>query len=229
MAERRLKRGWWLVGAAVGTVALWLAVPLGLRQLDFFRVRRIELVGLRYLPAEVILAAFGAPDSANLFDGWADNRDRVQAVAGIRTVEVDRRLPGTLLLVVAETTPVALSPESNRMVLVAGDGGVLPFDPSRSAPDLPILVTVDSATARLLARVRTVAPRLYARISTARPIEGDVLLTLDRARLWFRPDASPKVIRSVLAVERDLVRRGQSFAELDGRFADQVVVRRRPA
>lgn len=208
---------------------MWLLGPWILRQADFFRVRRIEVVGVRYLPADAILEAFAAPDSANLFDDWDDNRDEIQGMAGVREASVDRRLPGTLRLIITETTPVALSPVSDRMALIDVDGLVLPFDPSRSAPDLPVMLAADSATAGLLARIRMVAPGLYHRISTAQRVEDDVLLTFDRKRLWLRPGASPSTIRAVVAVEHDLIQRSENFRELDGRFADQVVVRQRPA
>ena len=55
------------------------------------------------------------------------------------------------------------------------------------------------------------------------------MLTFDRKRLWLRPGASSATIRAVVAVEYDLVQRSKPFKELDGRFADQVVVRQRPA
>jgi hypothetical protein len=229
VAARGLRRGWWLLGGAAGVLGVWLLVPWTLRQVDFFRVRRIEVVGVRYLPADAILQALAAPDSANLFDDWDDSRDEIMGLAGVRDARVTRRLPGTLRLIIRETTPVALSPASDRMALIDADGLVLPFDPSRSAPDLPVMWSADSAMAGLLARIRTVAPGLYHRISTARRVEGDVLLTFDRKRLWLRPGASPTTIRAVLAVEHDLVKRSKPFKELDGRFADQVVVRQRPA
>lgn len=229
MAARRLRRRWWLLGAAAGLLGLWLLVPWLLRGADFFMLRRIEVVGVRYLPADDILQAFAAPDSANLFDDWDQNRDGVREVAGVRDAKVDRRLPGTLRLLVTETIPVALSPGSDRMELIDADGMLLPFDPSRSAPDLPVMLGADSETAGLLARIRNVAPGLYGRISTARRVEDDVLLTLNRKRLWLSPGASPSTIRAVVAVERDLNQRGDPFVELDGRFADQIIVRQRPA
>lgn len=228
MAERGLKRSWWLAGGLAGALALWLLVPWMLRRADFFRLRRIEVVGVRYLPADAILQAFAAPDTANLFDDWDENRDGILGVAGVRSASVDRRLPGTLRLIITETTPVALSPGLDRMALVDANGVVLPFDPSRSAPDLPVMLVADSGTARLLARIRTVAPGLYGRISTARRVEDDVLLTFNRKRLWLSPGSSSSTIRAVVAVERDLVQRSKAFKEIDGRFADQVVVRQRP-
>jgi cell division protein FtsQ len=228
VAARGLKRSWWVAGSAAGVLGLWLLVPWMLRQADFFRLRRIEVVGVRYLPADAILRAFAAPDSANLFDDWNENRDEILGVAGVRSASVDRRLPGTLRLIITETTPVALSPGSDRMALIDADGVVLPFDPSRSAPDLPVMLAADPGTARLLARIRMVAPGFYGRISTARRVEDDVLLTFNRKRLWLSPGSSSSTIRAVVAVERDLVQRSTPFQEIDGRFADQVVVRQRP-
>ena len=124
---------------------------------------------------------------------------------------------------------MALSPGDGRMDLVDSAGVVLPFDPSRSAPDLPVLLTVDSAVAGLMGRIREVDPALFARVSTVRLVKDDVLLTLDRERIWLTTDVTAATIRAVVAVERDLEIRGTPFRELDGRFEDQVIVRRRPA
>jgi len=204
---------------------VWFGVPYGLRQLDFFRLRRIEIEGLRYLPPSEILAAFAAADSASLFDGWDGHRDRVLALGGVVDVAVARRLPGTLVLTVVETAPVALSPGEDGMVLVAADGSILPYEPLRSAPDLPVLFEADSVAAGLLHRIRETSPTLFARISTMQAERGDVLVVFDRGRLRLRPDASAGTIRAIEAVERDLIDRGHRYTELDGRFADQVVVR----
>jgi hypothetical protein len=83
--------------------------------------------------------------------------------------------------------------------------------------------------AKLLDRVREVDPDLFARVVAAARVRDDVVLDLGGRRLWLRPDASAEVMRAVMAVERDLGRRGRGWAELDGRFAGQVVVRWRAA
>jgi hypothetical protein len=92
-----------------------------------------------------------------------------------------------------------------------------------------VLLTADSAVAGLMGRIREVDPALFARVSTVRLVKDDVLLTLDRERIWLTTDATAATIRAVVAVERDLEMRGTPFRELDGRFEDQVIVRRRPA
>jgi cell division septal protein FtsQ len=220
-----------LAAAAVllGVVVLWFTVPLGLRRLDFFQLRRIEIEGLRYLPPSEILSAFAAPDTASLFERWSDHRDRVLGLPGVVAVDVDRRVPGTLVLWIEETAPVAVSPGPEGMALVAPDGAVLPYEPRRPAPDLPVLFDADSAGAGLLGRIREVAPALYGRISTIRRSGGDLIILIDRGRLLLQSDASVQTILSVEAVERDLLDRGRGYRELDGRYADQVVVRGGPA
>lgn len=221
-------RGRWLLAGAVAAVILWWLVPALLRRSDFFRVERVELVGIHNLPEQVILDALGIPPDANVFDDFEAARSRVAEVAGVRRVEIGRRLPSTLRVRLDETLPVALTPKADRMMLVDPSGEELPFDPARSAPDLPVLLRGDSATARLLDRIRLVEPALFAAVSVAREVDGDVVLDLDGHRIWLRPDASPEAIRSVVAVAEDLARNGKTYAELDGRFAAQVIVRWRP-
>ena len=209
--------------------ALWWGTPLVLRRVDFFRVQRIELTGVDYLPVDTIMARLAEPAGRNVFDGWSDIRRRILALPGVEAVEIRRRLPGTLRLFIRETAPVALIPARGRMDLIDSTGSVLPYDPHAAAPDLPILATPDPAAAGLLGRIRAIAPELFAEVSLVRRVENDVLLTLDRHRLWLSADATAVTIMSVVAVSRDLARRGQRYTELDGRYADQVVVRGRAA
>ncbi|HKI94928.1 MAG TPA: hypothetical protein VJ992_06520, partial [Gemmatimonadales bacterium] len=56
-----------LIGlAAVAALALLaVLVPLGLRHVPFFRVRRVELVGVRYLAPDQVIGALGLAPDAN--------------------------------------------------------------------------------------------------------------------------------------------------------------------
>src|SRR3989442_1559564 len=84
----------------------------------------------------------------------------------------------------------------------------------------------------LLARVQAVDPALFQTIDAARPMEaqrGDVLLELGAHRVLLNRDAGPEVIEAVVLVARDLAAKARPYAELDARFAGQVVVRRRSA
>jgi len=83
----------------------------------------------------------------------------------------------------------------------------------------------DSMVARLLGRVRDIDPAFYAKVDAAYASQGDVVLRMQDHRIWLRGDAGPAELRAIRLVEQDLARRGKPYAELDGRFADQVVVR----
>jgi hypothetical protein len=53
-----------------------------------------------------------------------------------------------------------------------------------------------------------------------------VVLELESRRVLLRRDAGPEDIRAVVLVAQDLAARRRPYAELDARYADQVVVRR---
>lgn len=221
-------------GARVAAVilvvgVLWIGAPVGLRRLDFFRVRRVELQGVRQLTPRTVTDALKLPPRSSVFDDLEPYGRRVRALPGVIAADVHRRLPGTLVVEVTEAEAVALAIRGGRLVPMSRDGKVLPFDPAHSAPDLPVVARPDSLVAKLLGRVRNVDPALFARVVTAARVRGDVVLDLGGWRLWLRPDASAEVMRAVMAVERDLGRKGRGWAELDGRFAGQVVVRWRVA
>ena len=56
---------------------------------------------------------------------------------------------------------------------------------------------------------------------------GDVVLELGTRRVLLARDAGPEVIQAVVLVAQDLAAKARPYAELDARFAGQVVVRRR--
>ena len=226
MAERRLKRGWKLLGALALGLGLWFGLPHLLCGLDFFRVRRVEIAGLQYLdPAKVIGALRLAP-RASVFDDPAPLARRVLAMPGVTAADVGHRLPGTLEVELVEAAPVALASRGDGLVLLDAGARVLPFDPLRSAPDLPLAANGDAAVTGVLARVRDSDPDLFARIGAAWRVGPDVVLEVGGRRLWFGAQVSAEDIRAVMAVEQALARTGRPYQELDGRFAGQVIVRR---
>jgi hypothetical protein len=108
------------------------------------------------------------------------------------------------------------------------DGKPLPFEPERSALDLPVAADGDPLVVGLLARIRAVDPALFQDISTARAMaRQDAVLEIGKRRVVLARDAGPDVIESVALVAQDLAARGRAYAELDARFAGQIIVRRR--
>ena len=216
MAGRGLKPGWKLLGGLGLGLALWFGLPRLLRGLDFFRVRRVEIAGLQYLDPAKVIAALKLSPTASVFDDPAPLRRRVYAMPGVNAVEVD----------LVEAPPVALASRGDGLALLDARGRVLPFDPLRSAPDLPLAANGDAVVTGVLARVRDSDPDLFARIGAAWRVGPDVVLEVGGRRLWFGAQVSAEDIRAVMAVEQALARSGRAYQELDGRFAGQVIVRR---
>ncbi|HET7791081.1 MAG TPA: FtsQ-type POTRA domain-containing protein [Gemmatimonadales bacterium] len=223
-------RRWVLVGSALVAIGGlgWFAGPLLARRLAFFRVRQIELVGVRYLSPDAVIAALRLPPEASVFDDTRVLADRVKGLPGVAEARVVRRLPGALQVVVREAVPAAFVPGARGLEVVDAAGRALPFDPTRAGLDLPVAATADSAVVGTLALVESVDPTLYQDVTAARrTARGDVLLEIGARRVLLARDAGPEVIRAVVLVAQDLAAKSRPYAELDARFAGQVVVRRR--
>jgi cell division protein FtsQ len=153
------------VGLAVVTaVLLGMAVaPLVLRRASFFRVRRIDLVGARYVTGEQVAEALKLKSGASVFDDLTPLQKRALAIPGVHRAEVSRRWPGTIVVRIEEAEPVALTPRKTALALMDGGGRVLPFDPTRAPADLPVSVA-DARAARLIARIKDAEPALFRRI-----------------------------------------------------------------
>jgi len=221
-------------GAVLAALALWLVAPSVLRRLAFFRVRQVEVVGVKNLDPDAVLAALRLAPRASVFDDTRLLADRVRGLAGVADARVVRRLPAALKVIVREVEPVALVPGAGGLVAVDAGGRSLPFDPTRAVGagslDLPIAQVADSGIVQVLSRIQAFDPVLFQDIDAVRRFggtRGDVLLELGSHRVLLARDAGPEVVQAVVLVARDLAAKARRYAELDARYAGQVVVRRK--
>ena len=216
-----------VMGMAVG-VAVWFGAPALLARLAVFRVRQIELVGVKNLAPDVVIAALRLPSDASVFTDTRLLDDRLRGLAGVAEARVVRQLPAALRIELREVEPAALAPNGRRLVVVDAQGRALPFDPARTGLDLPVAAAPDRGVVGVLALVQAVDPALFLTITSARGLaRGDVLLELGPRHVLLGRDAGPEVIRAVELVARDLAAKGRPYVELDARFARQVIVRRK--
>jgi len=244
MNGRRVAR----VSAAVALVAglgyFAMRAPDLLRELEFFRIERVEVSGVRLLAPHEVLAASGVRRGQSVWDDPEPWLAALRAHPGVRDVIVERSLPGTLRIRIDERRPVALV-ESDALRLATADGLLLPVDPAVAEVDLPLVRgevgegerVGDETTLRLLAEAEHVArldPGLASRVSEIRA-EGStgVLLVLGDlgVEVAIPSGITSEQLRRLDAVLADLARRvepDQTNARglrVDARFRDQIVVR----
>jgi cell division protein FtsQ len=221
----RARRAGFLLGALVLLVSPWWGRAV-LRQMDFFRVRRVEIEGARYAAPDEIVSRLSVDTTASVWDDLSPLEARVREHPQVRAVRIRRRLPGTLVVVVTENPPVALVGSARGLVVTDAAGQPLPVDPTTIDVDLPVLARADTGLLRLLGAMRAGDPALFARVSeAARTPRGDVVLVLPEHRVLASADVTVGRLADLLPVELDLARRSLKVAELDLRFRDQVVAR----
>lgn len=229
------KHRWWLIPAAIALAAFFTLLlpfwgPLLLKRLAFFRVRHVEVVGARYvLPADV-LERLKVDTLDSVWDAKGPLVARVKAHPLVRDVEIDRRLPGTLIVRLQEHVPVALVATTNGFKAYDERGVALPIDPTSADVDAPVLARPDSALLRLLGAARTEQPGLYARVSEIRreragPGETELVVVLDSLPVRAPSGVTLNRLADVELVEQDLARRRLRAIELDLRYRDQVIAR----
>lgn len=203
----------------------WLG-PMALSELSFFRVRKVEILGAIHLPPSEVLRRLRLDSAASVWDDRDALVARLEAHPQIRDASIQRKLPATLVVRIHENLPVALVPVGKSFVAIDGRGQTLPIDPSRTALDLPILATRDTALARVLSELRAGYPSLFARVSEIRR-EGrsELLVRLSGMRVRAPAGVTADRLGEVAAVEADLARRHLRVAELDLRYRDQVIAR----
>jgi cell division septal protein FtsQ len=241
--ERLHRPGWKILGALF-LVALIIAGAWGVRtaarSMAFFRVRSVEIRGVRYLQPNEILARLRVDTLMSVWDDLEPLRERMRHHPQITDVTITRRMPGTLVVTVQENQPVALIQTRTGLLPYDSVGRQLPIDPSRVNLDLPIVATNDPALLKLVGAIRYAAPDVFSRLEEVRRTGRDeILLTLSRRarasgdsaksqgmlRVRVPIDLSVERLTDIFPVENDLARRQAHVDELDLRYRDQVIAR----
>jgi cell division protein FtsQ len=227
----RLASRWRLALGGIAALVL-LASPLwgprALRRLDFFRVRRVEVLGARYTSPTDLIDRLRVDTTRSVWDPLEPLAARVRTHAQVESVTVTRRLPGTLVVRVVERHPVALVEAPGGLRAVDERGRRLPLDPSKTPVDVPVVTAApgDTMVYHLLGEMQREAPALYAKLSSVRAAGADEIV-LQIADLAVRAMTNVTLARlgDIDPVQRDLMRRQLRAAEIDLRYRDQVIAR----
>lgn len=249
----RLRNIGWRIPIGVLALAVLVASPwwgtVLLSQLGYFHIRQVEIYGAVYAQPSRIISRMRVDTTMSIWMDLAPVERRVARDPQVRSVAIERKLPGTLVVRLVENAPVALVESSgttgkggsgNAMRVVDGMGHALPIDPSRTNIDLPVVESADPSVLQLLADVKVREPRLFAQISSVRRssraagagigLRGggsadELDLVLPSIMVRALVGVSAERLADVIPVEADLARRHARVAELDLRFRDQVIAR----
>lgn len=222
----RKRRNRTLLVLFVLSVLVVLLSPLWLRRLDYFRVRRVEVVGARYVVPNTLLERLAIDSSMNIWENLQPYVDRVKTHPQVREAKIERKLPGTLVLRIVENMPIAFINTKTGLQPLDRDGDELPIDPSRTSLDLPILAKKDTSVLHLLDAMKSSSPGMFARVSEVRwDDRGGLRVLLSGMVVRAGSDCTWERFAEIIAVEQDLAKRGQRANELDLRYRDQIVAR----
>ncbi len=158
-------------------------------------------------------------------------RARLESLPWVRAAVVERRLPGTLYLRIAEHEPLALWQRSGRLTLISREGEPIPGQKPERFAALPVVVGEDAPPhAAALLDMLAAAPDLRARVTAAVRVGGRRWnVRIDNTVDVRLPEDDPQAAWLQLAelerqhglLERDLV-------VVDLRSPDRLVVRLSP-
>lgn len=197
-----------------------------------FAVRTIDVVGAVHTPADALDIVTSRYVGLNLFKiDIARVQNDLGGLAWVSRIDIEKKLPDTLRIKIAERKPVALVRSGDRL-LYADEQGVAfaELSPAVGDDDLPLIANASGAelvrTIKFLTELRTRDPHVYARISEVRPVPPRGFAVFDRqinALVYVNADDVSAKWRSLYSILDAEQRPPIAYADL--RFADRVVIK----
>lgn len=159
-------------------------------------------------------------------------RAALEELPWVRSASVERQLPGTLYIRLAEREPLALWQEQGVIRVIDSEGAVIPRVEPRRFAHLPLVVGPDApAHAERLIAVMNSEPELRDRVTAAVRVGGRRWNVQIEGRIDVRlPEADAAAAWSQLArIERQQGLLSRDVVVIDLRLPDRLVVRTDPA
>jgi cell division protein FtsQ len=136
VSERRLRPSARALVVA-GAAAVLLAVLTGATYTPVFHLRDVRVEGTSVLSRPDVLRTAGLSSSTNVFHLDAGRIDAaLEADPWILRADVERHLPGTVVIRITERTPIAAAMRGTQAEGVAADGVVLPGASLQGLPEI---------------------------------------------------------------------------------------------
>lgn len=192
-------------------------------------VTNIEVEGRQTTDAATIMAALAAKRGTPILAVSPSRaKEQLERLPWVRSAEIERRLPGTLLVRLVERHPLAVWQHDGKQQLIDRNGTVIPVADLGRFARLPSVVGEDAAPhAAALIDMLAREPGLAARVSAAVRVNGRRWnLRIDNAIDVLLPEKNPAAAWARLAaLERSKSLLERDIRTVDMRLPDRVVVR----
>lgn len=197
-----------------------------------FRVADIRVEGRATTDRETILDALGArPGTPMLAVDPERAKQQLESLPWVRSAEIERRLPDTIYVRLAEREPMALWQHGGRIELIDKTGAVIPVTRLDRFAKLPMVVGEDAAShAAVLLAMLAREPDLAARVTAAIDVGGRRWnLRIDNSIDVLLPADDPAAAWTDLArLQRNNAILQRDVQAIDMRLPDRLVVRVAP-
>ena len=195
-------------------------------------VREVRIEGAINTPRPLLRAAVGARvGDATLFFSPEAARARQEDLPGVESAEVERRLPGTVLVRVVERRPFAIWQKDNRFAVIDREGRVVATDRLDAFGPLPLVVgTGAEKHAASLHDLLRESPEVLARTQALVRIgERRWNLHMHNGTDVLLPEGQEEpAIRRLAEFQKRSALLDRPLAAVDLRLPDKLVVRQLP-
>ena len=192
------------------------------------KLRHVQVRGRSHIPKDILLAALDLQLDAPIFSiNLQDLHTRINQIGWVKNVIIERRLPGTIHIVLNERVPVALLQNDTDHQLIDATGAIIEGADPRDFTHLKVVAGNNAAAnaAPILAALKT-EPELFSEvwaISFRSERRWDVYL---KNGMEIRlPESDPILAWSRLAViDRKKAITNRDIAVIDLRIPRQLIV-----
>ncbi|MDA8050917.1 MAG: cell division protein FtsQ/DivIB [Rhodospirillales bacterium] len=194
-----------------------------------FRIDHVIIRGQHNTPAPLLDAALGVTDGDPTFGfSLSAARRRIESLAWVRSVVIERRLPGTIVVVLTERRPYALWQHDGHFSVIDRRGDTVAEHDVRAFRNLPLVVGPGApvhakSLIESLAHLPTIARRVAASVRVG---ERRWNLVLKDGTTVELPGGHATVALARLAdLDAKYALLDRPLAVIDMRLADRLVVR----
>lgn len=219
-----------LLTSAVCSTAL-MYTSLSSKILKEFNVSKIEFDGNEHVPDVLLLKTANLKYQTNVFSIPIDEvKKKLEKISWIKSVSVQRKLPGKIYVRIVERTPIAILQSNHKLYLLDIEGKILEHNKIGNFENLPILVGEDAEkAAKYFLFVLNKSPKFLKQLAFATYVgKRRWNITINKGITVKLPEKHlSHAMRILEEISDDNGFFNDDIAEIDLRIIDRVVLKKK--